>query len=63
MGVGHREGSGQGGGLASESESITVEEMALARLADMADRGELSDMKTFALVQTLRLRRPELFRD
>jgi hypothetical protein len=27
----------------------------------MADRGELSDLKTFALVQTLRLRQPELF--
>ena len=55
--------SSKGGGLASESETIIVEEIPLARLAGMADRGELSDMKTFALVQTLRLRRPELFRD
>ncbi len=28
----------------------------------MADDGRLDDMKTLCLVQTLRLRRPELFR-
>jgi hypothetical protein len=27
----------------------------------MADGGALADMKTFALIQTLRLKRPELF--
>ena len=27
----------------------------------MADAGRLDDMKTLALVQTLRLRRPDLF--
>ena len=27
----------------------------------MAERGELADLKTLALVQALRLRRPELF--
>ncbi len=53
--------TGQGGGLASESEHITVVEMPLAELARMADAGTLHDAKTMLLVQTLRLRRPELF--
>jgi nudix-type nucleoside diphosphatase (YffH/AdpP family) len=52
---------GLGGGLATEHENITVVEMALAELAASADRGELADMKTLLLVQTLRLRRPHLF--
>jgi nudix-type nucleoside diphosphatase (YffH/AdpP family) len=52
---------GEGGGLAEEHEDIAVLEVALGDLAAMADRGEISDLKTFALVQTLRLRRPELF--
>ena len=50
-----------GGGLADEHENITVVEMGLSELAAMADRGRLSDLKTLTLVQTLRLRRPELF--
>lgn len=50
-----------GGGLAAEHEEIEVVEMPLAELAAMADSGRLDDSKTFALVQTLRLRRPELF--
>lgn len=50
-----------GGGLAEEHEEITVLEMPLAELAAMADAGTLTDLKLFALVQTLRLRRPELF--
>lgn len=50
-----------GGGVASEHEHVTVAEMPLGELAAMADRGELADMKTFALLQSLRLRRPELF--
>ena len=53
---------GDGGGLASEHEHVTVVEKPLADLAAMADRGELSDMKIFALVQTLRLHHPELFK-
>lgn len=53
---------GDGGGLDHEHENITVVEMPLAELARMADAGELTDMKTLALVQTLRLRRPALFR-
>jgi hypothetical protein len=36
-------------------------ELTLSGLAALADAGRLDDMKTFALVQTLRLRRPELF--
>jgi nudix-type nucleoside diphosphatase (YffH/AdpP family) len=52
---------GAGGGLAEDHENITVVEIGLAELARMADSGELYDMKTFALVQTLRLRRPALF--
>ncbi len=50
-----------GGGLASEHEGISVTEMPLAELAAMADGGTLTELKLFALVQTLRLRRPELF--
>lgn len=50
-----------GGGLDHEHENITVLEMSLAELAAMADRGELADLKTLALLQTLRVKRPELF--
>ena len=53
--------TGQGGGLAEEHENITVVEMPLARLWAMAERGELVDMKTLALVHALRVRHPELF--
>lgn len=52
---------GDGGGLAEDHENITVVEMSLDELARAADAGTLADMKLFALVQTLRLRRPELF--
>lgn len=50
-----------GGGLAEESEAITVVELPLPELAAMADRGEVTEMKLLVLLQTLRLRRPELF--
>jgi len=33
----------------------------LNELARLADSGKLADIKTLVLVQTLRLRRPELF--
>jgi nudix-type nucleoside diphosphatase (YffH/AdpP family) len=50
---------GAGGG--DPSEDIEVIEMPLPELAAMADAGTLTDMKAFTLIQTLRLRRPELF--
>lgn len=53
--------TGEGGGVSGESENITVEEHPLADLARMADAGDLTDCKTLLLVQTLRLRRPDLF--
>lgn len=52
---------GEGGGLADEAEEIEVVELGLRDLAADLDAGHLPDMKTFALVQTLRLRSPELF--
>ena len=58
-GRGHR--TGQGGGLAHEHEDITIVELPLEELAAAADTGRLVDMKSFALVQTLRLRHPDLF--
>jgi nudix-type nucleoside diphosphatase (YffH/AdpP family) len=54
--------TGPGGGLADEHENITVIECGLSDLAALADAGQLTDLKTLCLVQTLRLRRPELFR-
>ena len=53
--------TGPGGGLAEEHENITVREVALAELAAKADANALPDLKTCALLQSLRLRRPELF--
>jgi nudix-type nucleoside diphosphatase (YffH/AdpP family) len=50
-----------GGGLAAEHEDIEVIELPLGELAAMADAGTLTDMKTLALVQTLRVRKPDLF--
>ncbi|KQO61734.1 MULTISPECIES: NUDIX hydrolase [unclassified Methylobacterium] len=52
---------GPGGGLAGEHEDITIREMALSELAAMTDRGEVTDIKTLALILTLRLRHPHLF--
>jgi nudix-type nucleoside diphosphatase (YffH/AdpP family) len=50
-----------GGGIPDEHEGITVVELPLTELAAMADAGQIMDMKTLAVVQTLRLRKPELF--
>jgi nudix-type nucleoside diphosphatase (YffH/AdpP family) len=55
------DGRGAGGGLAEEHEDIAVLEVPLPELAAMADRGEVEDLKLLALIQTLRLRRSELF--
>ena len=52
---------GQGGGAPGEHEGVTVVERPLAELAAAADRAEIADAKLLSLVQTLRLRRPDLF--
>jgi nudix-type nucleoside diphosphatase (YffH/AdpP family) len=52
---------GQGGGAEGEHENIIVVELPLAELAAMADGGQIADMKTLALLQTLRLQKPGLF--
>jgi nudix-type nucleoside diphosphatase (YffH/AdpP family) len=51
----------EGRGGVDEDEDITAIELSLSELARLADAGELVDIKTLVLVQTLRLRRPELF--
>ena len=53
--------AGPGGGRAEELEDIEVKEMALSELARRADLGSITDAKTMLLIQTLRLRRPNLF--
>lgn len=50
-----------GGGLANEHEDTIAVEIGLAELARMADGNELADVKTLLLLQTLRLRQPQLF--
>jgi nudix-type nucleoside diphosphatase (YffH/AdpP family) len=50
-----------GGGLVEEGEDIERVELSLDALAGAADAGTIADLKTLALVQTLRLRRPDLF--
>jgi nudix-type nucleoside diphosphatase (YffH/AdpP family) len=49
------------GDLQDDDEDTVPIEIELAELAAMADAGEIDDMKTLLLVQTLRLRKPELF--
>ncbi len=53
----------KGGGVEGEHEDIEVVEMYLADLWAMIQRGEICDVKTFALVNALHARRPELFQD
>lgn len=52
---------GEGGGVPEEHEDISVVEIELAQLARLVEREKLVDLATAVLVQTLRLRRPELF--
>lgn len=53
--------TGAGGGLESENENITVVELALGALWEACHGDAPADAKTRILVETLRLRRPELF--
>ncbi len=53
--------TGPGGGVEGENENITVEEIPLTELAHLADTNRLLDMRTLAMVQTLRIRHPGLF--
>ena len=50
-----------GGGAEGEHENITVLELPLASLGQELKAGQSDDLKTLALLQALRLRRPELF--
>ncbi len=50
-----------GGGVPAEHEDIQVVERSLSDLASSADQGLISDVKLLVLVQTLRLRKPDLF--
>ncbi len=52
--------TGLGGGLEAEQEDITVEERSLSDLWAGLGR-DVADLKSFALLTALRLRRPELF--
>jgi nudix-type nucleoside diphosphatase (YffH/AdpP family) len=51
----------EGGGAKDENEQIRVRELPFAEAVAMADAGLLTDMKTFLLLQALRLRHPVLF--
>ena len=53
--------TGAGGGLDSENENITVVEMSLDALWSRVESEAVADAKTRILVQTLRIRRPDLF--
>ena len=53
--------TGAGGGLDGENENITVAETPLDQLWALVEGDAVSDAKTRVLVQTLRLRRPDLF--
>jgi nudix-type nucleoside diphosphatase (YffH/AdpP family) len=48
------------GGVDEDEDTVAVE-IGLAELARMADENRLPDAKTLVLLQTLRLRRPDLF--
>lgn len=50
-----------GGGVEGEHEHITVEEVPLALLWTWVEQRRIEDLKTLALILTLRIRRPDLF--
>lgn len=53
--------TGAGGGVAGEHENITVEEVPLALLWTWVEQRKIEDLKSLALILSLRVRRPELF--
>jgi nudix-type nucleoside diphosphatase (YffH/AdpP family) len=57
----YRDRAREGRGGVDEDEDITAVELGLNELARLAETGKLVDIKTLVLVQTLRLRRPQLF--
>lgn len=52
---------GRRGGLPHEHEDTLTVETSLAELARLVDAGEINDVKTLLLIQTARLRYPQLF--
>ncbi|MDB5446573.1 MAG: pyrophosphohydrolase including oxidative damage repair enzyme, partial [Phenylobacterium sp.] len=56
-----RDRVGKGGGVEGEQEHITVMEVPLKQLWGWVEERRIEDMKTLALVQALRIRRPDLF--
>ena len=56
-----RDRVGAGGGVEGENEHITVIEVPLDQLWSWVEAQQIEDMKTLALILTLRVRRPELF--
>jgi nudix-type nucleoside diphosphatase (YffH/AdpP family) len=53
--------AGAGGGAVGEHEDIEVIEVRLTTLWSALEGGRIADMKTFALLHALRMRRPALF--
>jgi nudix-type nucleoside diphosphatase (YffH/AdpP family) len=51
---------GEGGGV-DDGEKLEILETPLSELGARLERGEIADLKLLALVQALKLRRPELF--
>ncbi|MEX0751802.1 MAG: NUDIX domain-containing protein [Xanthobacteraceae bacterium] len=51
----------EGGGVATEHENTSIVEIELAKLGELMQAGQLTDMKTLVLVQALKLRHPDLF--
>ena len=52
---------GPGGGLPEEEEHVRVKEVPIAELWRMVEAHEIRDAKTLALIQALRIARPDLF--
>lgn len=52
---------GAGGGVDTERELITVEEVPLALLWTWVEQRRIEDLKSLALILALRVRRPDLF--